>query len=185
MMNATYSAVFLALAWCGVALSWGPVHISEATARVHARIEPQIAVSEPVVVVIDLQDHLLGTTIPSQVQFSVQANTQEVELQVACTDLYKGGDPASVHTIPVADPGAEITCEHAGSRMLAWLHDQPTDAMPAGWTGRVSETGVFAASSGRGFSQDVSVEVSWHATDPDLPRGEYQGIVRLIGMVRP
>ncbi len=186
MMNAKSAGIFVALAWsCGVAFSQAPTQISEATARVQARVEPQIAVSEPVVVVIDLQDHQIGTTIPSEVRFAVRANTQEVEFQVACTDLCKAGDPASEHRIPVAGPGAEIMCEQGGSRLLTWLHNPPVDALPGGWTGRVSEAGVFTASAGRTFCQDVAVEVSWQATDPTLPTGEYQGILRLLGMVRP
>lgn len=186
MMKAKLPVVCVALAWsCSTALSRAPVHIDEAVARIHARIEPRIEVSEPVIVMIDLRDRLAGSIIPSQVQFSVRANTREVELQVACTDLYKAGNPMSAHRIPVAGPGAEIACEDAGSHLLAWLHSPPTNALPAGWTGEVSEAGVFTAPSGEAFSQDVAVEVSWSATDPDLPTGEYQGIVRLIGMVRP
>lgn len=186
MMNAKSAAFFVALAWiCGAAFSQVPAPIGEATARVRARVEPQIAVSEPVVVVIDLQNREMGEKIPTEVRFAVRANTQAVELQVACTDLYKAGDPASEYRIPVAGPGAEITCEHAGSRLLTWLHNPPVDALPGGWTGRVSEAGIFTASAGRIFCQDVAVEVSWQATDPALPTGEYQGIVRLLGMVRP
>jgi hypothetical protein len=115
MMHAKSAAVFGLLAWgCGAAFSQRPTHISEATARAQARVEPQIAVSEPVIVVIDLQDGMIGPTIPSEVRLTVAANTQEVELQVACTDLYKAGDPASEHRIPVAGPGAQIGCEQAG-----------------------------------------------------------------------
>lgn len=150
-----------------------------------ARVEPQIAVSEPVIVVIDLQDRMIGPVIPAEVRFSVHANTREVELQVACTDLYKAGNPASEHRIPVAGPGAEIGCERADRRLLTWLHNPPANALPGGWTGRVSEAGIFIASTGRTFCRNVAVEVSWQATDPALPTGEYQGIVRLLGMVRP
>jgi hypothetical protein len=35
------------------------------------------------------------------------------------------------------------------------------------------------------FSGSVAVEVSWHSDDFELPVGEYSGVVRLIGMVRP
>jgi hypothetical protein len=60
-----------------------------------------------------------------------------------------------------------------------------TDALPANWTGKVSEVGVFTTPDRRTFHQDVAAEISWQATDPALPTGEYQGIVRLLGMVRP
>jgi hypothetical protein len=186
MMNAKLPVILGILAWgCGVAFSQISAPFGEATVYVQTRVEPQIAISKPAVVIIDLQDPMLGSTIPSQVQFRVRANTQEVELQVACTDLYKAGDPTSAYRIPVADPGAKITCEGDDARLLAWLNNPPTDALPAGWMGEVSEVGLFTAPSDQVFSQTVNVEVAWNATDLSLPTGEYQGIVRLIGMVRP
>jgi hypothetical protein len=186
MMNAKLPAVLVALAWgCGVALAQVPAPLGEATAHVQTWVQPWIAISRPEVVIIDLQEHLLGSTIPCQVRFRIQANTQEVELQVACTDLYRAGDPASAHRIPVAAPGATITCEENDARPLAWLNGPPSNALPPGWRGKVSEKGLFAAPAGGVFSQDVSVDVAWNAADPSLPTGEYQGIILLIGMVRP
>lgn len=186
MMNEKSAAILVVLAWSGgLAFSQSATSHSEATARIRARVEPRIAVSEPAIVVIDLQDRMTGSVIPAEARFTVLANTQEVELQVACTDLYKAGDPASEHRIPVAGRGAGIECERAGSRLLTWLHNPPVNALPGGWTGRVSEAGVFTASTDRTFCQNVAVEVSWQATDPALPTGEYQGIVQLLGMVRP
>lgn len=184
MVNAKRAAILVAMAWCSQASS-GVVYTGQAAAHVRARILPQITVSDPVVVIIDLQDHLIGTRIPSQIRFSIRANTPEVELHVACTDLYQMGDPTSAHKIPVAGLGARITCEHAASRLLAWADNAPAESFADGWTGRVSKTGVFAAPTGRGFSQDVNVDVSWYTADRNLPRGEYQGVVRLIGMARP
>jgi len=186
MMNAKLPVILTVLACeCGVAFSQISAPFAEATIHVQAWVQPQIAISEPAVVILDFQDHLFGSTIPSRVQFRVRANTQEVELQVACTDLYRAGDPTSANRIPVADPGAKITCEDEEARLLAWQNAAPTDALPAGWTGEVSEVGLFTAPSDRVFSQDVSVDVAWNAADPTLPTGEYQGIVRLIGLVRP
>ncbi len=186
MMNAKSAAILVMLAWSsGLAFSQSATFHSEATARIQARIEPGIAVSEPVIVEIDLQDRMIGSVIPAEARFTVHANRQEVELQVACTDLCKAGDPASEHRIPVAGPGAQITCEQAGSRLLTWLTAPPANALPTGWTGKVSEVGVFAAPGRRTFNQEVAVEVSWQTTDSTLPTGEYQGIVRFLGMVRP
>ncbi len=59
------------------------------------------------------------------------------------------------------------------------------NALPAGWMGEISEVGLFTTTSGPIFSQDVSVEVAWDTANLDLPTGEYQGIVRLIGLARP
>jgi hypothetical protein len=147
-------------------------------------------VSAPAVVAVDLQDHAIGSPILAHVGFLVRANTQEVELQVACTDLYKAGDPTSLHRIPVVGAGARVTCEHghgtAGSdSLLQWHHSPLPGHLPAGWSGAVSEAGTFTASPAATFSQNVTVDVSWSTTDSGLPSGEYRGVVTLIGMVRP
>ncbi|MEN6423994.1 MAG: hypothetical protein ABFE13_01420 [Phycisphaerales bacterium] len=185
MTRAKCVAVFAGLAWgCGLASAAVPVRSSEATARVHVRVEPQIAVSEPQVVVVELQDRWVGSPIPSQVRFSIRANTRQVELQVACTDLCKAGNPTSAYKIPVAQSGVEIASENE-SHSLAWLHDPPTGILPAGWSGEASEVGIFAASSGDTFNQSVTVNVSWQSMDLDLPTGQYCGIVKLIAMVGP
>ena len=163
---------------------------SGASAQVAVRIPAHITVSGPAVVAVDLRDHQIGSSIPANVRFLVSANAQEVELQVACTDLYQAGDPTSVHRIPVAGPGVRITCERGravagGDALLQWQQSPPAGLLPAGWTGAVTETATFTAFPAATFSQNVAVEVSWTATDPDLPLGEYRGYVKLIGLIQP
>jgi len=186
MMNVKLPAVILALAW-GCKAAPAQVHTSfgEATVHVQTRVQPQIAISSPAVIVIDLQPHMLGSIIPGKVCFHVRANTQEVELQVACTDLYKAGDPKSEYAIPVAEPGASIACQNEDARLLSWQDDPSAHALPAGWMGEISEVGLFTTASGPVFSRQVTVEVAWDASDLSLPTGEYQGIIRLIGLARP
>jgi hypothetical protein len=175
---------------CETALTQASTYSSQVMAPVVAYVPAYIVVSGPVIVTIDLQEHPLGTPISAQVQFSVRANTQEVELQVACTDLYEAGDPTSAHRIPVAGAGAQITCEHGqgiidSAPLLSWQDSPPAGLLPAGWTGAVSEIGIFTAAPASIFTQNVTVDVSWNTTDANLPVGEYKGIVTLIGMVRP
>jgi hypothetical protein len=190
-MRARLLAILAASVWgCGSVVAQAAAHRSEATARVFARIAPSITVSEPRPVIVDLRDHPLGSPILGQVRFLVQANTQEVELQVACTDLYKAGDPSCAYKIPVAGAGARISCEHGNEiggadRLVPWQPNPPAGLLPAGWTGAVSEVRVFAASTAATFSQNVAVDVCWNTPDPGLPVGEYIGFVKLIGMVRP
>jgi len=173
----------------GVAPPRASAQVGQATARVSVRVLPCLAVSGPVTVAIDLQDTPVESSLSSQARFSVRSNVPELELHVACTDLYKSGDPASPYRIPLRGPGVEITCPEGGAgeshRTLSWLPGSSAGVLPAGWTGAISEGAVFSASPGRTFRQDVVVNVSWHATDPSLPRGEYRGIVSLIGMVHP
>jgi hypothetical protein len=163
---------------------------SEATACVVVQVPAYITISGPALVAVDLHDYQIGSPIPASVRFLVSANAQEVDLQVACTDLYKAGDPTSAHRIPVAGAGVRITCEHGhavagGDALLPWQHSLPAGLLPAGWTGAVTEAATFTASPAAIFSQNVAVDVTWNTTDPDLPLGEYQGYVKLIGLIRP
>ncbi len=184
-MTAKRLTILAGVAWCcGVLPAAASVHRSGATARVQARVEPQIVVGDPHAVAIGLHDYRTGSPIPGWVRFHVRANTQQVELQVACTDLCQGGDPASIHKIRVGGSGVQIMGED-GSRLLAWQRDPRTGLLPAGWTGAVSEVGVFNTSAGSVFRQDVTVDLCWQPAGSDLPTGEYCGIVKLIGMVRP
>jgi hypothetical protein len=172
------------------ALTHASGNTSEATARVVVHVPAYITVSGPAVVAVDLHDHQIGSPIPANVRFLVSTNAQEVELQVACTDLYEAGDPTSAHRIPVAGAGARITCERGravagGDALLQWQPSPPAGLLPAGWTGAVTEIATFTAAPAAIFSQNVGVEVSWNTTDPDLPLGEYQGYVKLIGLIQP
>jgi len=161
-----------------------------ATAHVSVEVRPYIAVSSPAVVTISLQAYQTGSPLLAQVHFAVRANVPEVELQVTCTDLYWAGNPTSAYRIPVAGPGAQITCEHGsqlagGTGLLPWQPTPQPGLLPPGWTGAASETGIFTASPAATFSQNVTADVSWATADPALPTGEYLGFVKLIGMVRP
>jgi len=163
---------------------------SSATARVYATVVPSITVSEPRIVTIDLQEHQMDAPIGTQVQFLVRANTQNVELQVACTDLYRAGDPSSACKIPVGGLGVDVAHEHhdariGGSRLLPWCSAPLVGLLPPGWTGAVTEVGLFQTTAAPTFTQNVTVGVSWQPPGPNLPIGEYTGFVRLIGMVRP
>jgi hypothetical protein len=189
-MKAKSSAILVVLASvCGTAIGHASTSTSEATAHVLVRVTPSITVSSPRMVIIDLKDRQTDSPIRSQVQFQVRANTQEVELQVACTDLCKAGDPSSPYKIPVAGAGVQIIYEHAGGtaggdRLLPWQPVSSVGLLPAGWTGAATEIGVFRTATAT-FSQNVTVDVSWHAPAANLPTGEYRGFVRLIGMVQP
>lgn len=190
-MKAKYRIILL-LVLLGGEPAWAQTTslCSHATAYVKVNVAPHISVSNPVMVTIDLRENQTGIPIPARVQLAVTSNMQDVELQVACTDLYLAGDPTCGWKIPVAGAGARLTCSQgyavAGSdSLLPWQPSPTPGLLPAGWTGAVSTVGVFTASPAAVFNQNVAVDVSWTAMDPALPLGEYSGYVRLIGLVRP
>ena len=103
-----------------------------------SRSRAHITVSGPAVVAVDLHDHQIGSPIPANVRFLVSANAQEVELQVACTDLYKAGDPTSAHRIPVAGAGPEsrVSTDTPSPAATPYCHGstafRPVSCPPAG-----------------------------------------------------
>ena len=190
-MKAKSPAILLALTltW-SVAFAEASAVASEATAHVSVEVMPHIAISGPAAVTIGLRDCPAGARIPAQIQFLVRANTPEVDLYVACTDLYKAGDPKSAYRIPVAGPGVQVTCTHGsqaagGTGLLPWRHTSLSGTPFPDWTGAASEVGTFTAAPTDVFSQNVTVDVAWQATNTELPPGEYTGFVQLIGMVHP
>ncbi len=135
----------------------------------------------------------LGTvrvgSISGTVDVPLVSNVQQLDLQAAATDLYKGNDPASLHKIPLTDAGAQITCELGspvgGTGLLPWLTTPPPDILPVNWTGAVSETGAFDSRQPGIFNQLVSVMVQWDQSDPVLPRGVYAGWIGLVAYTIP
>lgn len=125
-----------------------------------------------------------------QITFRVDANLQIVCLQVCVSNLYKDDVPDSEWQIPVAiDAGVVVVNEDL-------VREQPSGAdnvmeyaggAPVGpyAEGMCTAPTPFSAGQNGHFSQDVVVEVTWDQVDPELPQGEYSGLVVFTAMVCP
>ena len=156
----------------------------DATATVIVTVNPNVTVGV-ITGVVDAGTVQTGE-FWADVLFRVDANQQQLCLQVEATPLYKGDDPTdnTVAAIPLAVLDKPVTIA-------------PTDASPMGGESNevfLSTTGsgigdfpsfvttplCFESSQNNHFSQDVLVTVWWVQVDPEQPTGEYSGRVRLL-----
>jgi hypothetical protein len=166
----------------------GPVLNGEAVAHVWVDVVANVAVGVATPNV-DIGEVAYGK-FPAQVVFRVDANVESVKLTVVATDLYKGDDPASIFVIPVctdAGEGALVQPTNANAmaghgNLLAWTGG---DTTLNGMNAVQSETVEFESGQNGHFSQDVMVTVKYNQIDPELPKGEYSGFVKLVVEIDP
>ncbi|MBN1786864.1 MAG: hypothetical protein JW806_00550 [Sedimentisphaerales bacterium] len=137
---------------------------------------------------VDLGQIQTGS-FPANLVFRVDANVEQVKFTVIATDLYKGDDPASLFTIPVAGDGAVVQPTNAnpiqgGTNLLVWLAGDGSLQLN-GMSATQSETKAYESGQNQHFSQDVDVTVEYDQIDPELPRGEYSGWVKLVCEIDP
>ena len=161
----------------------------EADAHVYVDVVSNIAVGV-VTSNVDLGQVQIGA-FPGQVIFRIDANVEQVDISVMASDLFKGDVPTSLFRIPVktgaSGDGAMVepalgnaTVGHGN--LLAWLSGVVT---VNGFEGVGSEAWTFESGQNGHFSQDVTVSLEYDQIDPELPKGEYSGWVKLIATVLP
>jgi len=121
---------------------------------------------------------------PGEITFRVDANSEEVALSVAATQLYKGDDPTNPTVSPIAleqSLGALIEPTNAspmnGGSNTA-MYTAPYDYN--GFLGFQTEYISFESSQPGYFSQPVFVTVAWNQDDSEKPQGQYSGFVCLF-----
>ena len=120
------------------------------------------------------------------VPFRVDANTEAVNIWVACSQLYKGNDPAGTEVAPIGlFNGVKIAPTNAnpvkgGSNVAGYAG--PGEVVE-GFPTLVTNSIVFESSQNGHFSQDVAVTCSWFQNDPEKPMGEYSGVVKFYAEV--
>ena len=155
----------------------------DAIARVQVDVNPNVTVgvNSPNVAMPPVQTGEFSATI----DFRVDANVQEVCLQVEATYLYKGDDPTNdevapiplAESVPVIIDPSNANPLNGASNELPFLPDvRDLD----GFESRATESLCFESSQNNHFSQDVLVTVTWDQIDPEQPTGQYSGFVRII-----
>ena len=155
----------------------------EAVATVLVTVNPNVTVGV-IGSVVDAGTIQTGE-FEAQIRFRVDANQQQLFIQVEATPLYKGDDPLdnTVEPIPLALSVPVI---------IAPTDAAPMDGLPNAIPLSVTGSGIgdfpsmmtaslrFESSQNNHFSQDVFVTVTWDQIDPEQPTGEYSGRVKLI-----
>jgi hypothetical protein len=128
------------------------------------------------------------------VPFSVNANSQELILQVNASNLYKADDPTTSNYIPVnlsagaivSSPTGQASPIKFGSTQLPYTGTSTVGGFPTVMTSAVE----YQSSQAGVFSQEIDVTVTWNTTanpilGSELPTGEYSGVVQLIATILP
>jgi hypothetical protein len=150
------------------------------TAHVNVLVDPNITMAAAGSdISLDVQTgQVTGTT-----DFRVDANSQYVDFEVTCTNLYKADDVQSEVPPILVDirAGSTVTPDSGIGRTIDLVRDAEVNGFP----GHASAVEEFHSSQNGHFSQNVSVSCTWDQTDPEKPEGDYSGWVRLVGMLSP
>jgi hypothetical protein len=169
-------------------LGFGSVATAElsgdAEAHVYVDVTANIAVSvlTPIVDIGSIQ----SGEFASHIRFRIDANVEQVSMQIIATDLYKGNSGTSLFKIPVGGGGTEVVPvegneTEGGDNFLEWDVADTLRDMNA----QKSVSGDFESGQAGHFSQDVDVTVTYTQDDDELPTGEYSGWVKIVAMVEP
>jgi len=139
---------------------------------------------------VDLGNVQIGP-FPGQVIFRIDANVEQVSITVTASNLYKGDVASSPSFIPVStgtsSDGALVEPDEGNAmeghgNLLQWLAGV---VVLNGMNGVASETWDFESGQSGHFSQNVTVSLEYDQADPELPKGEYSGWVKLAASVMP
>ncbi len=183
-MKARLLAILLALVLCtGVAVA-----DRENSASAHVAVQVVENVSVGVITPLVNLGSVQTGPVAGQIAFRVDANVQVVNLQVAVSNLYKDDVPDSEWQIPV-DLSAGVVVVNSDK-----IREQPSGsdnvlefkegaAVGPYSNGMVTYSLPFSAGQNGHFSEDVVVQCTWNQPDPELPRGEYSGMVVFTAMI--
>ncbi len=160
---------------------------SMATAHVYVDVVSNIAVrvNNSIVDAGDVQTGVFNATI----EFRVDANHEDIDLACYASDLWKGDDPTNDEVAPIPlyfqagcliDP---INANPTGAASPVASFDSGTTTDVNGFPSYGTNSINFESSQNGHFSQEVYVTVAWNQDDPEKPKGEYSGVVKLLGMI--
>jgi len=156
--------------------------IGDAVATVLVTVDPNVTVNV-ISSVVDAGTVQTGD-FEATIVFRIDANQQQLNIQIEATPLYKGNDPLeeTVDPIPLANLPATISPTDAAP-MNGLSNDVPLNISTGsidGFPSQLSAPLRFESSQNNHFSQDVYVTVRYVQVDPEQPVGEYGGRVRII-----
>ena len=122
--------------------------------------------------------------------FRIDANVQDLDIQICATDLYKGDSPLSPFKIDLDKPlGATVSNAGGafnptgGASNVLVFDNTPTGNLIHGLPEFCTPAIEFSAGTNGTFSEDVDVEVCYNSSDTELPQGEYSGWIKIIVVI--
>jgi hypothetical protein len=161
-----------------------------ADARVHVKVDPDIAVSA-LTPNVDMSSIQRGI-VTGLVDFRIDANKQYVSISVAGSPLYKGDDPLysgpdkvdPIDIVPTAiiQPDNGTNPETGQNRVSVSLG---TIGTIGNFPSLGSNPLTFESAANGHFSQVVHTTFTWNQDKVEKPAGDYSGVVRLVATVLP
>jgi len=121
-------------------------------------------------------------------QFRVDANSEQVSFQVAASNLYKGDDPTTTIFIPLDLSVAPLVQPVNGNPLnfaSPCLPYTTYTCTVAGFPATMTSCQTYESSQNGVFSQEVDVTVTWLQSNPEMPTGQYSGVVELLATLLP
>ena len=125
--------------------------------------------------------------IHGTVSFRVDANREQVALQVLATDLYKGDDPFNTDVAPILlCVGEPVVIRPSNANPINSGSNEASAVGPDfidSWPATKFESITFESSQNGHFSQAVDVSVCWNQDQVEKPVGQYSGYVKLSALI--
>ena len=161
-----------------------------AVAMVRVTVNPNVSIT-PVNATVNAGTVQMGD-FSASIDFTVNANEQDVSFSAAASPLYKGGDPTNsqVNPIPLKLSAGVVITPANGNAMgghgntLAFVTSS-SQATVQNFPVQTTEIAAFSSSQNNHFSQNVNAVVTWTQVDPEQPTGEYDGVVQLTALLLP
>ena len=180
----------LALGLMVIGLAFSPAYADSNTsgaAHVLVNVNPIIAITPvPQASIPTVQ---LGKFIVP-ISWLIGANAQQVALTLEASALFKADDPTSPSFIPV-DPTTAVAvlipngnAINGAANSLGTLTVTTSDTI-SGFPLVSTGTTTFQSSQAGTFSQTITTNVPYNQSNNELPKGQYSGWVKLLGVIVP
>jgi hypothetical protein len=159
---------------------------ASATVNVQVTVNPNVSLT-PINATVNAGTVQTGTFF-AFCQFEVDANNEQVSFQVAASALYKGDDPTTSIIIPVNLSMPPLVQPVNGNPLnfaspnLCYTSSVCT---VAGFPAQMTINQAYESSQNGVFSQEVDVTVYYLQNNPELPTGQYSGVVQLVATLLP
>jgi hypothetical protein len=155
-----------------------------ATVMVHVSSNVAVGVLTGTVDMKNIQGGVFGGAIT----FRVDANVQELGFSVQVSNLYKDDVASSIWLIPVNTAGGVLVVPDKGmplgfnvSEVLPY--DVTKSIKVGGFDGWGTQVVRYGSGDNGTFSQNVVVTPTWNQNNPQLPTGEYSGVVTFTAVI--
>jgi len=159
---------------------------ASAVVNVQVTVNPNVSL-QPINATVNAGTVQTGT-FSAFCQFEVNANSEQVSFQVDASALYKGDDPTTTILIPLNLSAPPLVQPVNGNPLsFASPNLSYTGAGPtvSGFATEQTIVQGYESSQAGVFSQEVDVTVYYLQNNPELPTGQYSGVVQLIATLLP